>query len=269
MQENLCIYSYRPALGLQETTPLEPGLITEARDRPRGRESQELGPKTESGVQPQDGHRKPNPGSRAKILGRAEVRGTEERRPSPAPLLTPRATATPSESPDPGSAPPTPWPRRPLLPAGRARRRAPPSTIPFPEPRQPSPHPRVGSGGPSAPALTRPAAVPVRSPGYSPSARVLGGGRARTPSSDPGGRPDSAPTASAAAPTRPLSGPNLGKALPGERGRDAFWHRNCLRAAGASASRARPGGGGAFRALRSHCRPGLVANLSAPPPLTP
>lgn len=101
----------------------------------------------------------------------------------------PTATTAPG-TPLPGSAPPTPRRRRPLLPAPRVRQRPRRSTTRFPEPRQPSPQPGAGSGGPKAPAPMRPAAVPVRSPGHSPSARALGGVRAQVagrgpPGSDP------------------------------------------------------------------------------------
>lgn len=133
-----------------------------------------------------------------------------DRGPSPSPLSSPNSNNS-SGNPIPGSAPPTPRRRRPLLPAPRVRQRPRRSTTRLPEPRQPSPQPGVGSGAPRAPAPMRPAAVPVRSPGHSPSARALGGLRARV-----GGRgpPElrsrqepllGADGASAAVPTRPLS----------------------------------------------------------------
>lgn len=89
---------------------------------------------------------------------------------------------------------PAPTPA-PSLPAGSAK--TPRSTTRFPEPRQPSLQPGAGRG-PRAPAPTRPAAVPVRSPGHSPSARTLVGLRARVggrgpPSCEPGRSPYSEP----------------------------------------------------------------------------
>lgn len=126
------------------------------------------------------------------------MRGLDGRRPSPF-LLSSLNSNNSSGNPLPGSAPPTPRPHRPLLPAPRAGRRPRRSTTPFLEPRQPSPQPGAGNGGPRAPAPTRPAAVAVHSAGHSPSARELGGGKARvggrgTPNSHPGKRPSSEPT---------------------------------------------------------------------------
>lgn len=107
------------------------------------------------------------------------------------------------------TAPGTPTPAPPRPPHGPATRFFPPRRLgkdrggrqpPSSNPDSPacSPESQAGSGGPRAPAPTRPAAVAVSSAGHSPSAWALGAGRARVgrrgpPGSHLGRSPSSEP----------------------------------------------------------------------------
>lgn len=170
-----------PRPGTEETTLLGPQLITEPDDRPRDRQSQ-LQPTIESDVQipsPGSDTEKPNPRDSERIQGsRNEGAGWTEAQP----ILNSPNSNNSSGNPLPGSAPPTPRPPPPApsSPPGSAKTAAvdnPLSRTPTAQPAAWSPE-RV-SGGPRAPAPTRPAAVAVHSPGHSPSAREVRGAKAR------------------------------------------------------------------------------------------
>lgn len=196
------------------------------------------------------------------------MRGLDGPRPSPF-LTLQTATAAPGTH---SLAPPRPphGPHRPLLPVPRARRKPRRSTTPFLEPRQPSPQPGAQSwqrgpesANPDA-ARGRRSSLPRPLTGCPGGERGQGAGR---PALNPGLPHGQAPLlradqASAAVPTRPLYGPNPRKALPGERGREGFWHRNCSRAGAARASQA--GRGGASAAGARKAAPGLLANPFCP-----
>lgn len=187
-----------PRPGTEETTPLGPGLFTEPEDKPKNAKVGNWSSRFESRVPVPSltSNRKKQIPKAAQRFGEAEKRGLDGPWPGPSPLSSPNSNNS-SGNPLADSAPPTPRPRRALLPSPRVRQRPPRSTTRFPEPRQPSLQPRAGRG-PRAPAPTRPAAVPVRSPGHSPSARTLVGVKARVgrrgpPGCDPGRSPYSEP----------------------------------------------------------------------------
>lgn len=130
-----------------------------------------------------------------------------------------------------------------------------------PPSRTPTAEHAVDSPVRGSPARRRPRSA---SPRYSPSARRRcegAGWRPRSSSLSP--RPEpllGADGASAPVSTRPLSSPNPRQALPGERGRAGFWHRNCSQAGAASP----PGRGGASATGASGPAPGLLANPCGP-----
>lgn len=164
--------------------------------------------------------------------------------------------------------PPAP-PPAPSLPAGSAKTAA----VDNPLPRTATTQPAARSG--QGPESTSPDAARGR---LSPLLRPLTigpdtgrgqgtGRRARTPGLRSGQEPLlRADGTSAAVSTRPLSGPNLGKALPGERRREGFWHRNCSWAGAARASQAARGGASPVRLPQIRTLGGSIT-LSGPGPL--
>ena len=112
-----------PRPGTEETTLLEPQLITEPDDRPRGRQRRELQPTVESDVQipsPGSDTEKPSRRDSARIQGsRNEGAGWTEAQP----ILNSPNSNNSSGNPLPGSAPPTPRPPPPApsSPPGSAK----------------------------------------------------------------------------------------------------------------------------------------------------
>lgn len=173
--------------------------------------------------------------------------------------------------------PPAP-PRAPSLPAGSAKTAA----VDNPLPRTATTQPAAPSGqGPESAspdaARSRPSPLPRPLTIGPDTGRGQGTGRQARP---PGLRSGQEPLlradgSSAAVSTRPLSGLNLGKALPGERGREGFWHRNCSWAGAAWASRAGRGGASPVRLPQIRrlggsitlSGPRLLVSHPSPPPL--
>jgi hypothetical protein len=175
-----------PHPGTEETTPRGPKLITEPEDRPRGGGSRAPAPGPSLLSRFLAPCSTQNQTGAAATTGRAETRGSHGRRPSPSPLRNPN-TNNSSANPLPGSAPPTPQPRNPLLPARRPRRRPQRSELSSSDPDSlaRSPEPGRAAGARERQPRRRPVAVLVPFPGHSPSARALGGRRARVGGPEP------------------------------------------------------------------------------------